>query len=86
MFDFIPKNVGRLDQILRLGISLCMIYAGFIDETLIDDQVSSIILGATGVVLMYTVIMRSCPMYIFIGWSTCRDGAARCSSDDEGSN
>ncbi len=76
MFNFIPKNVGRLDQIIRLGISSSMIYAGFVNEELIQDRFSSILLGVVGIVLMYTVIMRSCPMYILVDWSTCRDGRA----------
>ncbi|MEE9337303.1 MAG: DUF2892 domain-containing protein [Methylococcaceae bacterium] len=71
MFKFIPKNVGHLDQIIRFGINAGMIYVGFINEKLIQDDFSAILLGVIGVVLMYPVITRSCPMYILMGWSTC---------------
>lgn len=73
MSKYMPKNIGRLDQILRLGINAGMIYAGFINEELIKDGFSSILLGVIGVILMYPVITRSCPMYILMGWNTCRD-------------
>ncbi len=69
----IPRNIGRLDQVLRLGISSGMIYAGFLDESLIEDAFSSILLGVIGCILMITVIFRICPMYILVGWSTCAD-------------
>lgn len=82
MFKFIPINVGRLDQMLRLVISSSMIYAGFLNEELIQDEFSSILLGIIGVVLMLTVILRSCPMYILLGWNTCRDKHAKCDENN----
>ncbi len=78
MFKFIPKNVGGLDQILRLGICSGMIYVGLINEQLIQDKFSSILLGVIGIVLMLTVIFRFCPLYMLIGWSTCRSGETDC--------
>jgi hypothetical protein len=83
MFKFIPINIGRLDQILRLLISSLMIYAGFINKELIQDEFSSILLGIIGVVLMFTVILRSCPMYILVGWNTCRDEHAKCDKGND---
>lgn len=78
MLDFIPKNVGRLDQIIRLFISSSMIYAGFVNEELIQDDFSSNLLAVIGLVLLYTVIMRNCPMYSLIGWSSCRNQQSKC--------
>ncbi|MBE8233525.1 MAG: DUF2892 domain-containing protein [Endozoicomonadaceae bacterium] len=86
MINFIPKNIGRLDQVLRLGLSACMIYAGFVNEELIQDEFSSILLGVIGTVLMYTVIMRSCPLYILIGWNSCRNNPEECDEFDTYSN
>jgi hypothetical protein len=86
MFKFIPKNVGGLDQILRLGICSGMVYAGFINEELIQDKFSSILLGIIGVVLMLTVVFRFCPLYMLIGWSTCRDGSPNCEGFDTNNN
>jgi len=73
MSKFIPKNVGHLDQVIRLLINTGMIYVGFINKELLQDDFSSILLGAIGVALMYPVITRSCPMYILMGWNTCRN-------------
>lgn len=86
MCKFFTKNVGRLDQVLRLVISTAMIYAGFVNAELIQDKFSSILLGVIGVVLMCTVILRSCPMYILIGWNTCRDSRTQCGEDNSHDN
>ncbi len=56
-------NVGRLDQILRLGISFLLIYIGFIDENFIYDTLSSYIIGSFGVINLIVATLRSCPVY-----------------------
>lgn len=84
MLKFFPKNIGRLDQVIRIVISTSMIYAGFVNAELIQDKFSSILLGVIGAILMCTVILRSCPLYILIGWNTCHD--SRTKYDDDNSN
>ncbi len=64
-------NVGRLDQILRIGISLILIYIGFIDEEIIYDSLSSNIIGTIGILNMVVAVARSCPLYTVAGISTC---------------
>lgn len=66
------KNIGRLDQIIRTGISLSFIYAGFIDEDLIYDPLTSNMIGTIGTILLVVAIVRSCPMYTLAGINTCQ--------------
>lgn len=65
------RNVGRLDQILRVGISLVLIYIGFIDKEFITDPLSSSIIGIVGVLSLVVALLRFCPLYVVTGISTC---------------
>ena len=64
-------NVGRLDQILRAGISLILVYIGFIDKTFINDPLSSNIIGIIGILNLIVAIVRYCPLYVVAGINTC---------------
>ena len=66
------KNLGRIDQILRLGISAVMIYLGFIDNSLVTDELTAVILGVAGIVMAFFSLVRSCPMYHLAGINTYR--------------
>jgi len=65
------KNVGRLDQILRIGIGISLIYAGFINESIINDTLSSYIVGGLGLMNIIVALIRHCPFYTMIGLNTC---------------
>ena len=65
------RNVGRLDQILRVGISLVLVYIGFIDKEFITDPLSSNIIGIIGVLSLIVALLRFCPLYVVTGISTC---------------
>jgi len=65
-------NVGRLDQILRMGISLFLIYIGFIDENFIYDSLSSYTIGVLGALSLIVSIIRFCPLYTLAGINTCQ--------------
>ena len=65
-------NVGRLDQVLRVGISLILIYVGFIDSSLIEDSLSSNIIGTIGVLNLIVALSRFCPLYVIAGINTCQ--------------
>lgn len=69
----IKKNVGTADRILRLGISLMMIYFGFIDKNIIADPLAAMLLGVFGVIILITAIISMCPLYNLIGLNTCSD-------------
>jgi len=64
-------NVGRLDQILRIGISLTLIYIGFVDQEFIPDSLSSNIIGIIGILNLIVAIVRFCPLYVVTGINTC---------------
>ncbi len=64
-------NVGRLDQFLRISVSLILIYIGFIDKNTIHDPLSANILGAIGILFLVVALVRFCPLYILTGINTC---------------
>ena len=64
-------NVGRLDQVFRIGISLFLIYIAFIDEGFISDPLSSYIIGIIGILNLIVATVRFCPLYIMAGINTC---------------
>ena len=66
------KNIGRLDQILRIGISMVLIYLGFIDKEVISDALSANIIGTIGVLNLIVATVRFCPLYIVAGINTCQ--------------
>ncbi len=66
------KNIGTLDQVLRLGISGMMIYFGFIDTQLIADTFSAHVVGILGVLNGIVAVARFCPLYAVAGITTCR--------------
>ena len=67
----ICKNIGTLDQVLRLTISGLMIYFGFIDTQLIADTFSAHVVGVLGVMNAIVAAVRFCPLYAVAHITTC---------------
>ncbi len=65
------KNMGRIDQVLRLGISIVLIYVGFVDQELINDHLTSMIAGIIGIVNLLSALIGICPLYSITGINTC---------------
>lgn len=65
------KNIGRFDQVLRIGISMGFIYVGFIDESIIDDSFSAMAVGIFGIINLFVATVRFCPLYLAISVNTC---------------
>ena len=57
------SNVGKTDRILRVVLGLCIIGAGLMFQSW---------LGAIGVVLLVTAAVGWCPMYLPLGFSSCK--------------
>ena len=68
------KNVGRLDQLLRVGISLGLIYVGFINDQIIADVLSSYVIGSIGILNIIVAFAGFCPLYVVAGIDTCAKG------------
>lgn len=66
----LQPNVGRLDQILRIGIGLAMIWVGFIDDALIGDRLIAMLIGIFGVLNLLAAVIRICPVYTVAGINT----------------
>ncbi len=66
------RNIGALDMLLRTGLSAAAIYIGFIDQGIIPDSLSSMIIGGLGVLNMIVALARFCPLYSIAGINTCK--------------
>lgn len=63
-------NVGRLDQVLRIGIGAILIWVGFVDTRLIGDLLIANLVGLFGVLNLAAALLRVCPVYILAGINT----------------
>lgn len=64
------KNCCGLDQFLRTGIGLGLIYIGFVDTTLIGDTIIATFVGIFGVVNVLSGLSGFCPVYTMAGICT----------------
>lgn len=63
-------NVGRLDQILRIGIGLVLVWVGFFDRSLIEDRLIAGAVGLFGLLNILAALVRVCPFYNLAGINT----------------
>ncbi len=70
MGSYRQPNVGRFDQILRLGIGAAMVWVGFIDTTVIDDRLVAALVGLFGLLNIAAALLRVCPFYNLAGINT----------------
>ena len=66
----ISKNIGHIDQLIRLSISLSMIYFGFFNLSLIQDEFSATIVGIFGSMNLIVALIQFCPLYAVVGINT----------------
>jgi len=67
----IKRNIGFIDFGIRLCVSLIMLYFGFINESLINDQVARLTLGIFGGLSLLIAAVGFCPFYLLIGYTSC---------------
>jgi hypothetical protein len=63
-------NVGRFDQILRLGIGAAMVWVGFVDISFINDRLVATLIGLFGLLNIVAALVRVCPFYNLAGINT----------------
>ena len=63
-----PRNVGRIDQYVRIVVGLALVAFAFQDGMFIQGWHW---VGLAGFVLLVTAFFRSCPAYSLLRISTC---------------
>lgn len=63
-------NVGRFDQILRIGIGALLIWVGFVDTDVIGDRLIATLVGLFGALNLIAALLRVCPVYTLTGINT----------------
>ncbi|HLZ01159.1 MAG TPA: DUF2892 domain-containing protein [Bradyrhizobium sp.] len=62
------RNVGRIDQFVRIVIGLALLAYTVKDGSLGSDW---LVPGVVGLVLIITAFFSYCPLYAIIGVTTC---------------
>lgn len=65
-------NVGLVDRLIRLGISLILFYLAFLFPATAEDVLASYILLAVGVINTVVALIGICPIYMAIGINTAK--------------
>ncbi|MFQ5644850.1 MAG: DUF2892 domain-containing protein [Thiogranum sp.] len=68
----LEQNIGKMDRVLRIGISSLLIYISLIDTEFISDPLSSGILAFLGLGNLFIALIRFCPLYALAGINTCK--------------
>lgn len=65
------KNVGMLDRIIRMGISVALIVFLYVNDILFKDTITASIILAIAVINIFVAGSRVCPLYSLANISTC---------------
>ncbi len=68
----LKKNTSSLDRIARIAIAAICIYLGFIDTSIVGDQLLALALGVFGVINLFVAFSGFCPVYSLAGINTCK--------------
>ncbi|WP_297528696.1 YgaP family membrane protein [Thiohalobacter sp.] len=68
----LQPNIGRVDQLVRIGISAGLLYISLIDEYFISDAFSSAVIATLGIINLAVAIIRYCPFYALAGINTAQ--------------
>ncbi len=64
----LKKNVGTIDRVVRAIIGIVLIALYFVYPDMAYKWVSLIV----GLILLFTAIVSSCPLYSILGIKTCK--------------
>lgn len=64
------RNLNMFDQVIRLLIAAVCIYFGFIDTSLVQENVLALGIGIFGVLNVIAGVIGFCPVYKLAGINT----------------
>jgi hypothetical protein len=67
------RNLHSIDIVVRTLLGIALVYIGFIDTTLITNNVLRLLIGAFGAINIVAAVMRHCPVYGMAGISSYRN-------------
>ncbi|MDH4275080.1 MAG: DUF2892 domain-containing protein [Gammaproteobacteria bacterium] len=66
----LPTNMHRVDQIVRVFVSIACIYLGFIATGVIGQPIMNLLVGIFGIINLFSAVTAFCPVYFVSGIST----------------
>jgi len=67
------RNMAVVDQLFRMTLGVALIYVGFVDTSLISNQLVNYLLGTFGSVNIASALLAHCPLYALANLSTYRE-------------
>lgn len=68
----LKRNLHNFDRLVRLALGVGCTYIGFIDTSLIGNDLVAIPVGIFGVINIFAFFTAHCPVYAATGFSTHR--------------
>jgi len=65
------KNIGVVDMLVRLVLSVGLFYIGFFDNPIVSTGTPQTIIKFVAFLPLLTGLLRFCPLYTLIGLNTC---------------
>ena len=69
----LPRNMGPVDQLLRILMGLFCLYLGPFSDWLTSDYVSGLLLAFVGLLVIISSLTGFCPFYHAAGINTYRE-------------
>ena len=69
------RNLHTIDRVARTLIGAGCVYLGFVEQSLVGNELIAIFIGVFGVVNIGAAAMSHCPVYRLAGISTYSDKA-----------
>lgn len=76
-FILIKKNMGRIDQVIRITTGALMMYFGFVAQDVIGNLTINIIVGIFGFISIFFALFSYCPIYLLGDISTAKQPSAK---------
>lgn len=73
------SNMGMTDRAVRASVGVVLVYLAFFNPEIIRNQLLNVLVGAFGVLNIISSIVKICPLYLLIRFSTAtnRDAASK---------
>lgn len=78
----LKRNLHAVDRTVRLAVGVVAIYLGFLDPSLIGNDLVATLLGVFGAINVFAFFTGYCPVYGITQFSTYQDGTESAPLDE----
>lgn len=70
MSQYLKRNMGLTDRIIRITIGIALLYIGFIRQDLVGNDIINLLIGLFGILNVAAGFTAHCPVYTLADFST----------------